>query len=72
QIICAILSAIGGAIPLLVQAGIQLLTSLVRALPTIIGTIVSAIPRIIYGIVRAVMGGVGQMIQAGASLVSGL
>lgn len=72
QIISAILSAIGGAIPLLVQAGIQLLTSLIRALPTIIGTIVSAIPRIIYGIVRAVMGGVGQMINAGASLVSGL
>ncbi|MEF3323145.1 hypothetical protein PV375_05565 [Gulosibacter sp. GYB002] len=72
QIIAAIVSAIGGAIPQLVMAGVELLTALITNLPQIISTIVAAIPQIITGIVGAVGQGVGQMASAGADLVRGL
>ena len=48
-IITAIVEFIVGAIPQIINAGIQLLTSLVSALPEIITAIVAAIPQIIDG-----------------------
>ena len=50
------------------QAGIDLLISLIQALPQIITTIVQAIPQIISGIVNALIGNIDKIIMAGVQL----
>lgn len=61
-----------GSIPQIVQAGVQLLISLIKNLPTIIAEIVKAVPQIISGLVNALSKGVSQMAQVGGNLVRGL
>jgi phage-related protein len=56
----------------LIQAGIQLLTSLIKNLPTIIVEIVKAVPQIIAGIVKAFTGSISQIVQVGGNLIKGL
>ena len=53
-------------------AGIQLLTSLVAALPDIIVAVVEAIPQIIDGIITAVLDSIPLIIQAGIDLLISL
>jgi len=68
QIIESVIDAVIGAIPLLIQAGIDLLISLVQNLPKIILTIVDAIPKIITSIVNALVGNIDKIIMAGVQL----
>ena len=56
------------ALPLIIQAGIDLLIALVQALPTIIVTICNAIPEIIDGIITALLDNLPALIQAGVTL----
>ena len=62
------LTALTENIPLIIQAGIDLLVALIQALPQIITTIVQAIPQIISGIVNALIGNIDQIIMAGVQL----
>ncbi len=64
----AIVNAIISSIPLLIDAGIQLLTMLVGNLPAIINGIVSALPTIINSIVNAVLGSIPLLIRSGIQL----
>jgi chaperonin cofactor prefoldin len=66
----ALLTAVG--IPQIIDTGIQLLTSLVEALPEIIAAIVEAIPQIIDGIINAVLNAIPQIIEAGIKLLVSL
>ena len=59
-------------IPQIIQAGIQLLVSLIKNLPTIIIEIVKAVPQIIAALVRAFSSSIGQMVQVGGNLIKGL
>lgn len=68
QIIEGIITALMENIPLIIQAGIDLLVALIQALPQIITTIVQAIPQIISGIVNALIGNIDQIIMAGVQL----
>ena len=61
-----------GGDPQIINAGIQLLTSLVSALPEIITAIVAAIPQIIDGLVTAILGSIPQIIDAGVNLLISL
>lgn len=72
EVILAIVNFILSAIPDIIQTGIDLLTSLVTALPEIINTVVEAIPQIINGLITAVIGSIPQMIQAGIDLLVSL
>jgi len=56
----------------IVDAGIQLLTSLVTALPTIITAIVKAIPQIIDNIISAIIESIPMIIDAGVKLLVAL
>ena len=60
------------SIPQIIETGIQLLTSLVAALPEIIMAIVEAIPKIIDGIINAVLNAIPLIIQAGIDLLISL
>ena len=55
EIINGIITFLLDSIPQIIETGIQLLTSLVAALPDIIMAIVEAIPKIIEGIITAVL-----------------
>ena len=68
KIIDGIINAVLNAIPKIIQAGIDLLISLIQALPQIITTIVQAIPQIISGIVNALIGNIDKIIMAGVQL----
>ena len=68
QIIDGIITALTENIPLIIQAGIDLLVALIQALPEIIVTIVQAIPQIISSIVNALIGNIDQIIMAGVQL----
>ena len=68
KIIDGIINAVLNAIPQIIQAGIDLLISLIQALPQIITTIVQAIPQIISGIVNALVGNIDKIIMAGVQL----
>ena len=68
KIIDGIINAVLNAIPQIIQAGIDLLISLIQALPQIITTIVQAIPQIISGIVNALIGNIDKIIMAGVQL----
>lgn len=68
KIIDGIITAVLNAIPQIIQAGIDLLISLIQALPQIITTIVQAIPQIISGIVNALVGNIDKIIMAGVQL----
>lgn len=57
-----------GAIPQIIQAGIQLLVALIGALPEIIVTIVNAIPDIIGGIIDTLIDNIPLIIEAGVQL----
>ena len=72
QIIEGIITAVLNSIPQIIQAGIDLLVSLIQALPQIITTIVAAIPQIITGIVNALINSIPQIIQAGVELLVSL
>jgi len=72
QIITSLVSAIIGSIPQLIQAGIQLLVSLIKNLPTIIVEIVKAVPQIIAALVKGFTGSIGQIVQVGGNLIKGL
>ena len=60
------------AIPLIIEAGIKLIISLVQALPQIITTIVAAIPKIISGLIDAIVGNIDKIIMAGVQLLIAL
>ena len=66
------MTAVIGAIPQIIQAGIELLTSLITNLPTIIVEIVKAVPQIIGGIVDAFKNGMGSIVDIGINIVKGL
>ena len=68
QIIDSIISAVIGSIPLIIDAGIRLLISLIQALPQIITTVVGAIPKIITSLVNAIVGNIDKIILAGVQL----
>ena len=68
KIIDGIINAVLNAIPQIIQAGIDLLISLIQALPQIITTIVQAIPQIISGIVNALIGNIDKIIMTGVQL----
>ena len=72
DIISGIVNAVINNIPLIIQAGIDLLTSLIKNLPTIIVEIVKAVPQIITGLVNALSKGVSQLADVGVNLVKGL
>ena len=72
QIIEGIITAVMEAIPQIIQAGIDLLISLIQALPQIITTIVGAIPLIITGIYQAILGNIDKIIMAGVQLLVSL
>ncbi len=72
QIIEGIITAVLDAIPLIIQAGIDLLITLIQALPQIITTIVAAIPEIIDGIITALTNSIPQIIQTGVELLISL
>ena len=68
-----LIAALPAIITALVEfAGIQLLTSLISALPEIITAIVAAIPQIIDGLVTAILGSIPQIIDAGVNLLISL
>lgn len=71
-IIQNLVDGILGAIPLIIDAGIQLLLSLVDNLPAIISGIVAAIPQIINGIVSALTGSIPSIVDAGVQLLIAL
>ena len=70
--ITSLVNGLLAAIPQIIQAGIDLLTSLISALPEIITTIVSAIPEIINGIITALLENIPQIVQAGIDLLVAL
>ena len=72
EIINGIVTFLLNSIPQIIETGIQLLTSLVAALPDIITAIVAAIPQIIEGIITAVLNSIPQIIQAGIDLLVSL
>ena len=72
EIINGIITFLLDSIPQIIETGIQLLTSLVTALPEIITAIVEAIPKIIDGIITAVLNAIPQIIQAGIDLLISL
>ena len=72
QIIDGIVTFFLDSIPQIIDTGIQLLTSLVEALPQIITAIVAAIPKIIDNIISAVLSAIPQIIQAGIDLLIAL
>ena len=53
---------------MIIDSGIKLLISLIRALPQIITTIVGAIPKIITSLVNAIVGNIDKIILAGVQL----
>jgi hypothetical protein len=59
-------------LPLIIEAGITLLTAIIGALPDIIVTIVDALPEIIKGIVGGLIGALPELTQAGWQLLMGL
>jgi phage-related protein len=65
-------NAIVGNIDKIIQAGVQLLISLVKNTPQIVVEVVKAIPQIITGIVKAIGASVGQIVEAGSNLIKGL
>ena len=72
DIISGVVNAVINNIPLIVQVGIDLLTSLIKNLPTIIVEIVKAVPQIISGLVSPLGKGVSQLAEVGGNLVRGL
>ena len=72
EVILAIVDFILSAIPQIIQTGIDLLTSLVSALPQIINAVVAAIPQIINGLITAIIGSIPQIVQAGIDLLVSL
>ena len=72
QIITSVINAVMGAIPQLIEAGIQLFIALIGALPQIIVTIVQAIPQIITGIVNGLVNSIPKIIMAGVQLLVAL
>lgn len=72
EIINGIITFLLDSIPQIIETGIQLLTSLVTALPEIITAIVEAIPKIIDGIINAVLNAIPLIIQAGIDLLISL
>ena len=72
EIINGIITFLLDSIPQIIETGIQLLTSLVAALPDIIMAIVEAIPKIIDGIINAVLNAIPLIIQAGIDLLISL
>ena len=61
------MTAILGSIPQIIDAGVNLLISLIQNLPTIITTIVGAIPQIISSLVNAILNSIPQIIQQACS-----
>ncbi len=68
----SLVSMLMAQLPQIIQAGIQLLVSLIQALPEIITAIVAAIPQIINGLVTAIVGSIPQLIDAGVKLLIAL
>ena len=72
QIISGIIDALLKNLPLIIQAGVDLLVALVQNIPTIVIEIVKAIPQIITGIVSALGQGVSKIAEVGKNLIKGL
>ena len=72
HIIDSIISGLLENLPLIIEAGITLLTAIIGALPDIIVTIVEALPEIIKGILGGLLGALPQLIEAGWQLLMGL
>jgi hypothetical protein len=60
---------LNNAIPLIIQAGIELFLALIEALPQIIIELVKAAPKIITAIVKALAEGVKTMAEMGLNLI---
>ena len=72
KIIDSLVITILDSIPLIIDAGVKLLISLVENLPTIIETILLAIPEIITNLVNALIGSIDKIIEAGVKLFTSL
>lgn len=72
KIISGIINALLSNIPLLIDSGIKLLTSLITALPQIIKTLIGAVPQIINSLVSAFTGFKGKFVDIGKNLFLGL
>ncbi len=68
QIITGIAQALLAGLPLIVQAGVDLLVAIVEDLPGIIGTIVEALPELINAITDALLESTPQLIDVGITL----
>ena len=63
------MNALINSIPQIIQAGVELLVSLIANLPTVIVEIVKAVPQIIAGIVNAFTSSMGQIVNVGKNIV---
>jgi len=68
QIVQSIVDTLMGLLPMIVECGITLLTSLVAALPDIISTIALALPELVSGITSALLGMIPQLVECGIQL----
>lgn len=68
DIISAVVGFLIGAIPQLINVGIELLVALVSAMPEIITQIVAALPELIAGIVTALIDNIPLIVSAGFDL----
>ena len=72
EIISSIILALLDNIPLLIQSGIDLFVSLIKALPQIIVQLVKAVPEIIKALVDAFNDGAFKFAEVGSNLIKGL
>ncbi|MCQ2087078.1 MAG: hypothetical protein MJZ37_03290 [Bacilli bacterium] len=72
MIIDGIINAIVENLPLIIEAGINLFTSLIQALPTIIELLLVSIPTIINSIINALVSNIPLIIQCGIDLFTSL
>ncbi|NLI61466.1 MAG: phage tail protein, partial [Clostridiales bacterium] len=72
DIIENIINTIGTLIPLIIDAGIELLVALVDNLPAIINGIVAAIPKIMNSIINALVNNIPLIIETGVKLLTAL
>ena len=72
EIITAIVNALLDNIPMIIQAGITLFTSLITNLPQIIIEIVKAVPQILKALIDGFSAGIGSFVEIGKNMVKGL
>lgn len=72
DILVALVEAIVNAAPMIAEAGVKLLSALVKNLPAIIKTLVSATPKIVKALIKAFIGMAPQFVKVGSDLIKGI